>query len=268
MYEVTASIVIYKNDSDELLKVIHSFLNTDMKVRLYLIDNSPSDDIKPLLPSDDRIEYQFVGENLGFGKAHNIALRKIQGLSPYHLILNPDIYFESDVVEQLISYMNENTNVGLITPDIFLPTGERAFSCRSLPAPSTLIKRRLFPSSVKDVYKDIVYDHPVSSPWVSGCFMMVRTSILESVGLFDERFFMYCEDVDISRRVHSCGYDIVCYPLVKAVHASHRDSAHSLKMLSIHVFSAIKYFNKWGWIFDDERERINSEMAEKLKIKS
>lgn len=266
MYQVTASIVIYKSDSVELLKAIHSFLHTELSVRLYLIDNSPTDEIKKQIPIDDRIEYYFVGENLGFGKAHNLVMSKIQSLSSYHLILNPDIYFDEGVIEALYSYMEEHPSTGLISPDIFLPSGERAYSCRLLPSPFTLISRRLSPSKAKDVYTTLSYDSPMVSPWISGCFMLVRSSLLEQVGLFDERYFMYCEDLDFSRRVNAHKFDIVYFPMVKAVHVSHRDSARSLKMLAVHVFSAVKYFNKWGWFFDKERDEINQRIVDRLIV--
>ncbi len=265
--QVTASIVIYKNDSEELLRAIHSFLNTRMDVRLFLVDNSPTDEIKTCIPQDDRIEYYFVGENLGFGKAHNFIMEKVKKLSSYHLVLNPDISFEEGVIESLFDYMEANPNVGLISPDIFLPNGERAFSCRLLPTPSTLIFRRLIPSSSKskDIYTRLSYDKPVSSPWVYGCFMFIRTSVFEKIGLFDEQYFMYCEDLDFSRRVHSSGMDIVYYPLVKAIHVYHRDSAKSFKMLLIHMSSAFKYFCKWGWFSDKERDAINQCSIEKIE---
>ena len=265
MYEVTASIVIYENDSQELLRAISSFLNTDMNVKLYLIDNSPSDDFKSLVPSDSRVDYYFVGENLGFGKAHNIALEKAKTNSKYHLLLNPDIYFEKGVLETLYNYMEENDKVGLVTPNIFLPDGTIPYTSRLLPSPTTLIKRRLFPNVAKDVFTTINYDKPVSSPWISGCFMFVRSSILESVGLFDTRYFMYCEDLDFSRRAHSKGWDIINYPAVKAIHVAHRESARSPKMLFIHLVSACKYFTKWGWFFDKERDKINEEAINKLR---
>ncbi|MCQ2210607.1 MAG: glycosyltransferase family 2 protein [Paludibacteraceae bacterium] len=266
MYQVTASIVIYKNDREELLKAIHSFLNTEMNVKLFLIDNSPTDEIKTIIPQDSRIEYAFQGENLGFGKAHNIVMEKVRNLSTYHLVLNPDIYFETGVIEALYDYMEKNENVGLISPDIFLPSGERAYSCRLLPKPSTLISRRLWPASSKDIYTKVSYDKPLSSPWVSGCFMFVRTSLFDKIGLFDERYFMYCEDLDYSRRVHSSKMDIVYYPMVKAIHVFHRDSAKSFKMLLIHISSAFKYFTKWGWFCDKERDEINEKSIQNLVL--
>lgn len=264
MYEVTASIVIYKNDSQELLRAISSFLNTDMNVKLFLIDNSPADDIKSVIPADKRIDYYFVGENLGFGKAHNIALEKAQKISKYHLILNPDIFFDGGVIEGLYAYMEANPNVGVSTPDIFLPDGSIPYTSRMLPSPMTLIKRRISPNSSKDIFTTITYDKPVSSPCISGCFMFVRTSILETVGMFDTRYFMYCEDLDFSRRVHSNNWDVVNYPMAKATHVAHRESAKSPKMLLIHMVSACKYFTKWGWFSDKEREAINNEAISKL----
>ncbi len=99
MKQINASIVLYHNKKEQLIKVINSFLNTSIKVKLYLVDNSSNDDLKELKNLDNRIEYIFNNANLGYGTAHNIAMRKsISDGVPYHLVLNPDIYFESGVL--------------------------------------------------------------------------------------------------------------------------------------------------------------------------
>jgi GT2 family glycosyltransferase len=93
-------------------------------------------------------------------------------------------------------------------------------------------------------------------PHLSGCFMMLRTAVFETVGLFDERFFMYLEDVDYSRRVHT-RYKTVYYPEVSVYHQYHKGSYKRWRNLKYHIVSAVKYFNKWGWFFDPERKTIN-----------
>ena len=92
--------------------------------------------------------------------------------------------------------------------------------------------------------------------------MMIRSSVFDDIGLFDERFFMYLEDVDLSRRIHR-RYRTVYYPDVHIFHQFHRGSYKGLKPLKYHVSSAIKYFNKWGWFVDKERKEINRKAREK-----
>jgi len=113
MYNITASIVLYHNKKEQLIKAIKSFLDTNLKVKLYLVDNSSNDELKNLVKIDERIEYVFNNANLGYGTAHNIAIQNsIDENTPYHIVLNPDMYFDSGVLEELFLYMEENEDVG------------------------------------------------------------------------------------------------------------------------------------------------------------
>lgn len=266
MYQITASIVIYKPEIKELLATIKSFLSTELSARLIIVDNSPSREAEKEIPQDDRIEYHFMGENVGFGKGHNYAIQLIKEQTPYHLVLNPDVEFSKGVLETLIDFLGQEPKAGVVSPTVYEPNeeGERADSCRELPSPFTLINRRLRHSSAKDLYLKKTSDKPFSSPWISGCFMLFRTEAIEEVGLFDDRYFMYFEDVDLSRRIHNKGWKVMCMPTVSICHVAHRESSHSTGLLKIHLASAIKYFNKWGWFFDKERDAINKECAQKF----
>jgi len=87
--------------------------------------------------------------------------------------------------------------------------------------------------------------------------MFLRTRALEEVGLFDERFFMYLEDVDLCRRIRR-GWDTVLYPHVQVFHEYARGSYTDPVLRRHHIVSAIRYFNKWGWLFDEERNAFNA----------
>jgi GT2 family glycosyltransferase len=93
-------------------------------------------------------------------------------------------------------------------------------------------------------------------PYLSGCFMLLRQESLRKIGLFDERFFMYPEDIDLSRRMAVC-YDTLFFPLATVTHEHGAASRKSLRMLLIHLVNIFKYFNKWGWIHDPIREQLN-----------
>ena len=103
---------------------------------------------------------------------------------------------------------------------------------------------------------DSGYDHVMNVPFLSGCFMFLRVSALKQIGLFDERFFMYGEDIDLSRRMHKC-FKTLYYPDVTIIHHHEAASYKSLKMMFVHIRNIIKYFNKWGWFFDSERRKVN-----------
>jgi GT2 family glycosyltransferase len=95
MKDLSASIVAYKNSANILAQTIHSFLRATNDSPLFIIDNSPTDELK-YLAYDPRITYIFNGQNLGFGAGHNISLQRILDTSKYHIVLNPDVYFGAD----------------------------------------------------------------------------------------------------------------------------------------------------------------------------
>ena len=138
-----------------------------------------------------------------------------------------------------------------------------------IPTPMDLIFKRFLPSRItaKSLYKFQLrftgYDKIMNVPYLSGCFMFFRLSALEDIGLFDERFFMYPEDVDITRRMHE-KYKTIFYPKVSIIHAHAAASKTNLKMLWVHITNMIKYFNKWGWFFDKRRHEINKKLLKEL----
>ncbi len=271
---LNVSIVLYHNREEQIKKAIESVLNTDLNITLYLVDNSSTDSLRELERIDKRIVYIFNNSNLGFGKAHNIALKKsIEKNIPYHLVLNPDVYFEKGVLEELYDFMENNKDVGLVMPKVLYPDGNIQYLCKLLPTPLDLFGRRFlnfgpFKKIVEkrnEIYelRFTGYDKIMEVPYLSGCFMFIRTEVLKKVGLFDERFFMYLEDTDLSRRIHRVA-KTVYYPYVYIYHEYGKGSYKSLKLLYYHIKSAIKYFNKYGWFFDKEREEINRKILEKL----
>lgn len=146
MIQINASIVLYHNRKDQILKTIKSFLNTDLNVELYLIDNSLNDELKKLICIDERVKYIFNNANLGYGRAHNIAIRKsIDEDVKYHLVLNPDVYFNRGVLEKIYQYMESHPYVGNLMPKVLYPNGSIQYLCKLLPTPIDLISRKFFP---------------------------------------------------------------------------------------------------------------------------
>ena len=101
------------------------------------------------------------------------------------------------------------------------------------------------------------YDKIMNIPYLSGCFMLLRTKAVQQAKLFDERFFMYPEDMDLTRRIHR-NYLTVYFPQATIIHNHEKASYKSLKMLWIHAVNMCRYFNKWGWFFDKERDLFNN----------
>lgn len=270
MAKIVASIVTYKTDKEELRLSIESLLRNDIS-KIYICDNSPTNDLEEFCRSFQRTEYIFNGANLGYGAGHNVAIRKsLEQDADYHLVLNSDVYFDEGVLSRIADYMDANEDVAQVQPNIIYPDGRMQYTCRMLPTPVNSIFRRFLPKKiVKGV--DFSYllkfnDHtkPMNIPYHQGSFMFFRTACFKEVGLFDERFFMYPEDIDITRRMHRC-YRTMYLPDVTIVHTHHASSYKSKKMLKIHMLNMIKYFNKWGWIWDKERSAWNKQLLSEYK---
>jgi len=269
--QISASIVLYHNDIGLLKKAIDSFLNTTLNVKLYLIDNSSTDDLKTLKSVDQRIEYIFNNANLGYGAGHNIAIRKnMDNGVAFHLVLNPDVYFEAGTIEKILEYMQKNEDTGHLMPKVLYPNGDLQYLCRLLPTAIDLFVRRFVP--IKSLIKKIDeryeltffdYKHVEEIPFLSGCFMFLRTDTLKKSGLFDEKFFMYMEDADLTRRIGNIAKTVV-YPEVTIYHEYQRGAHKSKRLLWIFIHSVFIYFNKYGWFFDKVRRQRNNNLLRKL----
>ena len=262
------SIVLYNHSLSDIAPLVKTLRKSNLVSSIFLIDNSP---IKNHEFNSLEIKYLSTGKNLGYGAAHNIAIRQTMAQNiPYHLVINPDISFDSSILQKLIDFMDSNPEVGQLMPKVFYPDGEIQYLCKLLPTPIDLIIRRFLPKpftkqrTEKFELRNSGYNQIMDVPYLSGCFMLLKTNTLKEVGLFDERFFMYPEDIDLTRRIHK-KYRTVFYPEVSIVHHHARSSYVNLKMLGIHTFNMIKYFNKWGWIFDSERKIINKKTLNQFK---
>ena len=271
---ITCSIVLYNNDSDILINAINSFINTNLDSTLFLVDNSRSNRLSRLV-SSDKIIYIHNPSNPGFGAAHNLAIRNsIASGAKYHLVLNPDVYFDHNVIPKLIKFMDQNPDVGNVMPKVYYPDGSTQFLCKLLPTPYDWIGRRFNPfRSLVEKRNQIFelrftnYDQQMDVPYLSGCFMFLRTSAIKDVGLFDENIFMYGEETDLCRRLNTAGYRTVFNPKVSIIHEFQKGSHKSWQLTWIGIKSAIYYFNKWGWFFDRERKVINQRTLQKLTQK-
>jgi len=263
--KIRASIVLYNNDKPQLKRAISSVLDSNIDAELVLIDNSPNDSLSSLTSLDDRVDYIFNGKNLGYGAAHNIALRKsMQDKIPYHLVLNPDVYFNDNVLFKLYEYMEKTPTVGNVMPKVHYPSGDLQYLAKLLPDPADLFLRRFIGArhwlqSKRDKYelKFTGYRDLINAPNLSGCFMFLRTEALEDIGVFDKSIFMYLEDVDLNRRIHE-NYQTMFFPEISIFHEHARASYKNKKLLFHHIKSSIYYFNKWGWFFDKKRKKFNN----------
>ena len=270
---LTGSIVTYHNSVNDIQKVIDSFLGYEKEITLFVIDNSSNDSLSKLC-NDSRIRYIYNNKNLGFGAAHNIAFRHAYKLnSSYHILLNPDICFEPLIIEDLLIKVNTDSSIGLLMPKIIYPDGLTQHLCKLIPTPLDLLLRRFIfnkklNTKLQNKYelRFFSYEKEAEIPILSGCFMVLKTSVVQKINGFDERFFMYLEDVDLCRRVGELN-KVLYYPEVEVTHNYEKGSYKNIKLLYFHIKSAIKYFNKWGWFFDRKRKEVNDNTLKKLNYK-
>lgn len=273
--QLACSIVCYQNPVGQIEDVLASVAASAAAISgctllLTVIDNSPDDSLGQVSRRFGA-RYLHRPENLGYGAAHNLAFEDtLRKDASFHLVLNPDVRFTPDVLPALVNFLVMHPDVGLVMPDIRYPDGRRQFLCKLLPAPSDLFLRRFCPkfyvrSGRRRRYelRASGYSRVMDVPALSGCFMLFRTSVLRSVGGFDTRFFMYLEDVDLSRRAGEVARTVF-YPGVAITHEYVKGSYRNSKLLFYHMRSAISYFNKWGWIFDRERVHANQRCVESL----
>lgn len=268
--KLTISIVLYHNHN-ELLSALSCILKSNVELHVYLMDNSSSDELRTIT-ADSRVTYIYNNGNIGYGAAHNLAIeRALQTKPQYHLVMNPDITFEQGTLEKIISYMDSHPEVGSLMPKVFNEDGSLQRLCKLLPTPVDLISRRFFTGTnwaatrnQKYELDGFDYESILQTQCLSGCFMFINVKAFEKSGLFDTRYFLYLEDYDLNRRI-SKYYRTIFFPDATIMHAHAQESYKNLNLLRIHVVSAIKYFNKWGWFIDKERSRLNDDLLRSIK---
>jgi GT2 family glycosyltransferase len=268
---ITASIVLYNSSKQIVNDLINKINFFNSEIIIFLVDNSPNDSLK-ILQSSDKIKYIHLKNNIGFGAAHNIAITESINLgSLYHFIINPDIVIKNDIFNPMINYLNTNKFVGIIMPQILNIDGSIQYLPKLIPSPFSILKRKIhlflnLNSNFLSNYELRFYqlNETIDVPIVSGCFMLLNVALIKKNGLFDHNFFMYFEDWDLSRRINSI-YKTIYMPTVQVYHHYESGANKNINLFFIYLTSGIKYFNKWGWFFDKDRNEINKKTLNQFK---
>jgi GT2 family glycosyltransferase len=249
---LSVSIVLFNENFIELTKTIDCFLELPIQKKLFLIDNTRKNLFKNKF-NHEEIEYISSDDNIGFGAGHNKIIHKIKGLSKFHLILNPDVIFKSTVLTNLIIQLEKDENLSMIAPKVRFPNGLHQYSCRRYPSVQELLARRfillkrLFKFTIsKGIYGDKNLNKPFFAEYITGCFHLYKTYDFVALNGFDERYFLYMEDVDICKKIDKLGKKKLYFPQEEITHVLKQGSSKSIKLFIIHASSAIKYFLKWG----------------------
>lgn len=250
----SASMVIFNNPPEMIRDAAISFMDTDCIVQLTIVDNSPDASLRSAF-EDLSVEYHFYGENAGYGRGHNWAIK--QGTeSRYHLILNPDIIVTPGTILHLIQFMDNNPDIAMVCPKVLNDDGSVQPLNKRYPTVFDLFARRFLPKKLHCLLekrlawyetRDIGYETIHDVEFMTGCFMFCRADALKAVGGFDDRYFMYFEDADLSRKLQQADYRTVYNPGATVTHLWERASHKSLKMTWVFIVNMFRYFEKWGW---------------------
>lgn len=265
------SIVLYRPKwEQEVLPLVAELLKVKNLQKIYLLDNSEKAWLKEHVDtqkspfSSDKVRYMAMPENLGYGRAHNVALREsAYHKTEFHLVMNSDIRVKAEDIDAMHDWMIANPQVGQLMPKVVNPDGTQQYLAKRLPRPIDVFGRRFLPKAWNEKrnrrfeLRDLDLERPINAPYLSGCFMFLRTKAVVEAGLFDERFFMYPEDMDLTRRIHR-NYLTLYYPAWTIIHDHAQASYKNKHMLWVHIQNMCRYFNKWGWIFDSERHTFNN----------
>ena len=265
--DLLISIVVYGTDIEELDSLI-GYMNLksiQIKYDLIIVDNK-GDKKTEIFCQKNEISYINANKNVGFGAGHNLASSYFNFSHEIQLILNPDVLISNENINYAFNFIHQNKDVSLLSPKLLNEDGSIQYICRFLPSPMSLIKR--FISKVFNLKANPLEDklnlsnNHIEVPSIHGACFFVRTNDFKSINGFDERYFLYVEDIDLCRELSEYG-SIIYLPSCYAIHGHQRGSYSNLNLFKHHLKSFISYFIKWGLIFDKKRSIANNSAIEK-----
>ena len=257
---VTCGIVTFNNESiiEETLTSVLAQMGRGRVSQVIVWDNASTDrtvqTVENIAGDSNLVRLEKSPRNLGFGAGHNRILDLVN--SDYHLICNPDITVSDGAVGELIRVLESQPEVGLIAPRVQFPDGRLQPLNKRDPSVFDLFLRRFLPGKFRPLFKkrmaryemlDCGYEEPCEVPFLSGAFLVGRTDVLKSLGGFDERYFLYFEDADLTRELRNRGWSTLYWPGAVVTHLWKRDAHNSVKGGLCFVKSGFRYFRKWGW---------------------
>ena len=257
MTSVSAATVLYNNDVDQVIRLVRNIsdvMGCFESFRFYLINNSPeNDELTALLSTysqNPNICVLTLAKNKGFGAGNNAIINQIS--SDYHFVINPDVLIDSSQqIRRMVDFMNINKEYGMLAPLIKFPNGQVQHLLKQEPSVFDMAlrflglpffnKRKQWFINLPDGYS---YIHRAVN--VPGSFMMFRTNLFKQIGGFDENYFLYMEDSDITMKINEVS-EAVFFPNAFVYHEWQRQNRKSLKGIFQMISSMNKFFNKWGW---------------------
>lgn len=273
-------IIINHKTPDLLHQCLDSILKNHPDVgreQILVIDNFSQDRTLEMMQREfSEIKVLASEFNSGFAAAINWGINNAPPGTEYFLFLNPDIIVQDQAIKKMLEFMEEHPDVALIGPKLLNPDLSVQSSCRRFMTPKLILYRRTFlghfsfaqKALKKFLMEDIDHSKVQEVDWIFGACMMVRGKTVAEVGIMDERYFLYFEDMDWCRRFWEKGWKVCYYPKAQMIHYHRRDSAtHSgfwalfNQATRIHIKSAIKYFIKYFGIPKPRQEKKKQELV-------
>ena len=240
----------------EQLKACLSELPPELGYAVVVNDHNPGEPVEQLQAGADC--FLTNRDNPGYGRAVNRLVMRLGQSSPYIGVLNTDLSWQKGTFEQLLGWLQQHPQVSLAAPQILDEAGSAQQLCKQNPTLLGLFSRRFIPNRLKPnwlkrydnwyVMSNQNYQEVFEAPYLSGCCMLIRSDAFHSVGGFDERYFLYLEDADITRKLAREGL-CVHLPVAGVVHGWGRGNYRNLGLMAVNLASAWLYFRKWGWKF-------------------
>jgi GT2 family glycosyltransferase len=257
---LSVGIVAYNHARvlERTLRSILQALPAGLPASVWVVDNRSSDEslaiAKRVAASDDRLSIIENHRNEGFSRANNRILQSVD--STFHIFCNPDITVTNGAVATLIDVLRAQPDVAIVCPRVHFEDGRLQPLNKRPPTVWDLFLRRFMPARLQRPFEermrrydmhDMGYDRSYDVPFVSGAFMVCRTAALKAADGFDERFFAYMEDADLSRRIQAAGWRTIYCPDATIIHGWNREAHRTYRGTLLFCASVVRYFNKWGW---------------------
>lgn len=257
MTTISVAVVLFNNTKEDILKLVNNFHETFARydTTVYLVNNSPEnitlrENLVEISSTYSEVEVITAKENKGFGAGNNLVLSELN--SDYHFIINPDITIPDETqVEKIIDFMKENSDYGLLSPLIKYPNGEIQHLLKKKSTVFDMGLRFIGLPIFKKRKNDFIslpggYNKIHFADNVPGSFMVFQTNLFKKIAGFDESYFLYMEDSDITMTVNQVSKTIF-YPDAYVYHEWQRDNQKSIRGVFRMLKSMKVYFSKWGW---------------------
>lgn len=254
---ISVSLVCYRHSQKELNAVLAQFFVNSLVVKIYVINNDVQ---RSYRVPDPRVEIIDVRENVGYGRAHNIGIRLSRRSGyDFHIVSNLDIELNQNTITKIFERTKERETVNIFGPKIYTTEGQLAANPRRFPTFYDMCIRFLVPYRLRRNHNhkyellDQKHESDIEGGYLSGCFILIRNTPLEIE--FDERYFMYPEDIDLSR-TYGPGLMVSSSSIV---HHHNAESKRNLKLATVHIVNMMRYFIKYAFVKPDTHQ-LNSKI--------